>query len=409
MRRRAVVVRDSAAALFPLLDSDHDHQLSSQRPGVRPPLERQLKQRDFNDDGVITPGELILDPTAIAAAADPAKADRDLNADEGVVMVLEASTTPEQIADRLLAYYDRNRDGRLSITPPQMEVSLPAPLVGRLDANSDGVFDRQELGHFAEHRFDLELSFLLGRASATESRRQQRVAVDEGLRVRKKLRDGYKLELGDAEIDFNRDNRDPRQADLVEFRNFDRDNNKYIDANEAASNNIGKAAFAVMDADGDGKVFKGEFSSFMARQNAAAAVRLQLEVKDSGQNLFKLLDVDGDGVLSQREQRQAAQVLAGADKSHDGLLGGDELPQIIEFVLGRGIDENSEAKTGPSRLVVRSAAKASTSGPLWFRKMDRNNDGDLSQSEFIGPLETFKKLDTNGDGFIDREEAEAVK
>ena len=190
VRRRAVVVRDSAAALFPLLDTDHDHQLSSAELAAS---EGQLKQRDFNDDGVITPGELILDPTAIAAAADPAKADRDLNVDEGVVMVIEATTTAEQIADRLLAHYDRNRDGRLSVTPPQMEVSLPVPLVGRLDANSDGVLDRQELGHFAEHRFDLELSFLLGRASAAESRRQQRVAVDEGLRVRKKLRDGYKL------------------------------------------------------------------------------------------------------------------------------------------------------------------------------------------------------------------------
>jgi Ca2+-binding EF-hand superfamily protein len=146
----------------------------------------------------------------------------------------------------------------------------------------------------------------------------------------------------------------------------------------------------------------------MARQNAAAAARLQLEIKDSGQNLFLLLDVDGDGVLSPRELRQAAAVLTGADKNHDGLLGGDELPQIIEFVLERGVGESSEAKAGSSRMAVRSTAKAGTTGPLWFRKMDRNNDGDLSASEFIGPLETFRKLDTNGDGFIDRDEAEAA-
>jgi len=40
--------------------------------------------------------------------------------------------------------------------------------------------------------------------------------------------------------------------------------------------------------------------------------------------------------------------------------------------------------------------------------MDRNNDGDLSPQEFIGPLSAFQKLDTNGDSLVDREEAEAA-
>lgn len=406
VRRRAVIVRDSAAALFPLLDTDRDHQLSAAELSA---AEEQLKQRDFNDDGVITAAELILDPKAIAAAADPAKADGELNSDDGPVLLIERATTRGQIADRLLKHYDRNRDGRLNTQAPEIEISLPAPLVGRLDANGDGALDREELGHFVDRRPDLELNFAMGRATAGDNRRQQRLATEEGFRVRKKLRDGYKLDLGDSEIDFNRNNRDPRQADLVEFRAFDRDNNGYIDASEAASNNIGKSAFAAMDDDGDGKVFKGEFSSFMARQNAAAAMRLQLEIKDSGQNLFKLLDVDGDGVLSPRELRQAANILSAADKNHDGSLGGDELPQSIEFILVRGVDENSEAETRSGYTAVRSAAKAGTTGPLWFRKMDRNNDGDLSLSEFVGPLEAFRKLDTNHDGFIDRAEAEAAK
>ena len=63
---------------------------------------------------------------------------------------------------------------------------------------------------------------------------------------------------------------------------------------------------------------------------------------------------------------------------------------------------------GPRRA-ARSTAKAATLGPLWFRKMDRNNDGDVSLREFVGPLETFRKLDANGDGFIDRAEAEAAE
>lgn len=40
--------------------------------------------------------------------------------------------------------------------------------------------------------------------------------------------------------------------------------------------------------------------------------------------------------------------------------------------------------------------------------MDRNNDGDLSVHEFIGPLSTFEKLDADHDGLIDQQEAEAA-
>ena len=48
-------------------------------------------------------------------------------------------------------------------------------------------------------------------------------------------------------------------------------------------------------------------------------------------------------------------------------------------------------------------------GPLWFRKMDLNGDGDVSPREFLGTLEAFKKLDLDGDGLISREEAEAAE
>ena len=253
----------------------------------------------------------------------------------------------------------------------------------------------------------MDLSFSFGRESVAARRQRQRSIAEGEFHVRSTLQGGYKAELGDSVVDFKRENRDPRQTDLVEMRTYDRDNNAYIDAAEAANNNIGKAVFAAMDVDGDGKVFKGELTSFMTRLNEAAAARLQLEVTDQGQNLFEVLDTDGDGVLSPREQREAKNILASADKNADGSLAGDELPQRFVFELVRGADDVREEAVVRGRA-VRSAAKANTSGPLWYRKMDRNNDGDLSVHEFVGPLEAFRKLDTNGDGFIDRSEAEAA-
>jgi hypothetical protein len=37
--------------------------------------------------------------------------------------------------------------------------------------------------------------------------------------------------------------------------------------------------------------------------------------------------------------------------------------------------------------------------------MDRNQDGDVSWKEFLGPRHVFEELDTDHDGLIDPEEA----
>ena len=47
-------------------------------------------------------------------------------------------------------------------------------------------------------------------------------------------------------------------------------------------------------------------------------------------------------------------------------------------------------------------------GPTWFRKMDRNADGDISRAEFLGTGEQFRKLDLDGDALIGIAEAEAA-
>ena len=54
----------------------------------------------------------------------------------------------------------------------------------------------------------------------------------------------------------------------------------------------------------------------------------------------------------------------------------------------------------------RSDVASPTAGPLWFRKMDRTRDGDVSRREFLGSDEDFRKLDADGDGLISSKEAE---
>src|SRR5262249_58584759 len=58
------------------------------------------------------------------------------------------------------------------------------------------------------------------------------------------------------------------------------------------------------------------------------------------------------------------------------------------------------------RVVAQARAPV---GPIWFQRMDRNNDGDLTWKEFLGPRHVFEELDTDHDGLISPEEAERAE
>ena len=58
------------------------------------------------------------------------------------------------------------------------------------------------------------------------------------------------------------------------------------------------------------------------------------------------------------------------------------------------------------RLVVQQRVPV---GPIWFQRMDRNMDGDLTWKEFLGPRHVFEELDADGDGLIDPVEAERAE
>ncbi len=402
---RSMITRSAGLALFPLLDTNQDYQLSAAELAA---AERQLKQRDFNDDGVITAFELILDPAAIADAADPTGGGYGALQEEPV-MLLGPGVAPDDVARRLLQRYDRDDDGTISLAASERELNLPESIAGMLDRDGDGHLDRDELAAFTDRDPDVELGVALGQVSARERRgNRQRIQLEPGWRARQKLLSGYDLKLGDVEIDLTINNRNPQQADLYRFTVTDRDRNEYVDLSEAQASEISAEAFAAMDVDGDQKVYEGEFNSFLADQSAAASVRLQLHVFDCGQDLFSLLDVDANGVLSPRELRTAASILLVEDKNGDGSLNGNEIPQRLLLELVRGADPPPDEARLKAGHVAMSASEALSNGPLWFRKMDRNNDGDLTPQEFIGSLATFEKLDSNGDGLIDVDEAAAA-
>jgi hypothetical protein len=158
----------------------------------------------------------------------------------------------------------------------------------------------------------------------------------------------------------------------------------------------------------------GETKDMDATDPAATQVAIGAVV--DGYPLFRLVDGNGDRRLSPRECRNLKNVLAALDLDGDGAIGAGERPTAIRISITRGphahemlAEPTSAAREFASAGLASSAppptAGSATKIPPWFADMDRNRDGDLSRTEFLGTSEQFKELDRDQDGLIGSQEA----
>ena len=372
--------RRAGPALFPLIDTDQDNRLS------RDELQhaaRAVVSRDFDDNGLIGQDELILDKSAAAGDVATRASVFAIDPDRGMLSVVSA----------VIARYDLNGDRQL--TSPD-EVVFPQSLFSEADVNHDQRLDAAELSTYLAKHIDVELTFSFGRQGSVDG---WGILADD-VRVRKKIGGGFKVTLADAAIDFRRNNRNPAEnTPPVNLAMYDQDGNGYLDASEAQVGDLAAYPFVEIDVDADGKIFAAELEEFLLRRSQLAARQILLEVSDQGQELFTLLDENQDGLLSPRELRQAAATLSVRDLNRNGLIEAGELSHEVQMEIGRGLDPLG--LVGPiNRSRSRSPERTADDGPLWFRKMDRNGDGDISRQEFSGSSSQFAALDRDGDGLI---------
>ncbi len=214
--------------------------------------------------------------------------------------------------------------------------------------------------------------------------------------------------LGDARIGLSVSDQNFRQFSGIkgfyeqQFQMADTDKKGVVDRKKAKTVDFLDQIFPLADRDGDGKLTRNELVSYLDMQVEGSGCQMALTITDEGRSLFDVLDADGNGQLSVRELRSGWSRIKPLLRGEGGLARAD-IPRRLEVSVGQG-QQRHFRPVQTTRKVTNSTVPAAKP-PLWFSKMDRNRDGDLSRREFIGSEEDFGKFDADGDGLISIEEA----
>ncbi|MGL4424071.1 MAG: hypothetical protein ACRCZF_25675, partial [Gemmataceae bacterium] len=163
-----------------------------------------------------------------------------------------------------------------------------------------------------------------------------------------------------------------------------------------------QAIFPHADTNADGTLTKDEYTAYITMQQSLMDLPVAALYAVRTPTLFAGLDEDNDGRLSQRELLQGHERLR-------ALFPGTEPITLKTFrvqgairILPNVYLMGNLATDNAAFLPTRSTRPR---GPIWFTRMDQNNDGDLTPSEFLGTTADFQQIDTNKDRFITVTEA----
>ena len=399
-------------ALFAALDRDRDGRLSREELEAAPGA---LARFDADNDEMITASELAVG-SPVPAYNFSSTADDGPKLKAATFALVDPDAPDAALALLMLKRYDRDGDGKLTAA----ECGLDAAALARLDTNHDGRLDAAELAHWALQPPDIEMVLQLGESlgpRATLSPPREGAVAPAG--VRRSTHGSLLAALPGALLGVSAGNgslagrKALRKRFEDEFRSLDANKDGVLESREVYHPPaFGLVAYLrLADRDGDGRLSWKEWSDYLDVQERLVTQATVLTWVDRGPSLFELLDSDHDGKLSPRELRATWQRLAPWDRDRRGSVGRLELPSLHQALLtfgpprGAGAAPSAGSPDGFDAAALLPAP-APRRGPIWFRKMDRNGDGDVSPKEFLGTPEQFRALDADGDGLIDPDEAE---
>lgn len=422
-------VDEVGKAIFNLLDTDRDGKLTAAELAETPAA---LLRMDEDDDEIVTTRELAPNTRPVGnlyqiggmmGRSQPPETDARASL---LVPVSPPGVVPTELAARLRERYGSKENKTDAKTLSRQDLGVDEATFTRLDANRDAVLDGPELGGFVKRTPDLELIVRLGKAEAGAARVETVASATPASALAGKLqvKNGLALlDLGVTRLDI-RAGEEARSSltnfflpkqNTPSFKQADTDGNGHLDESEITSNRRLRVSFKELDRDGDGKVTEKELTAHFTHERTlrerATGGCATLILADQSRGLFDLLDANRDGRLSVRELRQGPSLLSQLDAARKGYLTQADIPHRYQLTARRG---PGNAGGNPAALIdlylsggQTAPKEATTAGPLWFRKMDRNRDGDVSRKEFLFSPEAFRKLDANGDGLLSAAEAAA--
>jgi Ca2+-binding EF-hand superfamily protein len=368
---------------------------------------RLTAKLDADNDEMISAAELSLNGYQ-GGFKNPAP----IKPRSGPFLLLDPSNKGRSIlAAALIKEYDRNKDGKLSPN----EIAFESELFRKLDRNGDGLLDANELARWPEAPADLEVLLRLDGPPGDSlhllpgpsGEPQRLVPTVKMMRI-----GGARLQLAEETIEVLRaEGLEARQRrletqGLYAFNMLDKNGDSVLDSKEIYQPPFSMVAMLrLADRNGDGRLTKAEYQAFLELQKKMVTRFVIITLIDRGRSLFDLLDADHDHRLSRRELNNALERLAPWIDSKTGVLDREKIPRQYQIVVSQGTLARIDTDVGAVSAV---RPESRLRGPLWFRKMDRNADGDVSEREFLGTAEQFRKLDRDGDGLISPEEAEAA-
>lgn len=402
---------DDAVRLSTLVDTDQDGALSATELSQAP---RVLRFRDLDDDETFTLAELLpyRDPLSQLAAVTPTVANLPFQH-------LTDEETAAAAADQILRRYGvagRLPPERLRL-PPEASTAIPqsgatatelTPLLLTMPVHLSLEFrlsDKANLSELSVQISDFAAEF----CQLNGAERGEAQLLLDGLKLVLRARGGG---ANDRMITRGLLGQQFTQADADRSQSLDESE---FPALQAIAQDAGVTAdFTELDRDGDLQLTRAELLGYVEREQAVIASRIEVGVEQEGRTLFSRLDADSDRRLTRRELRSATAGFAALDVDEDGRVSDMDLQTSYLLTIGLGRSELRRNDGRMSMQMMQSGSadavlppESALGGPIWFQRMDRNLDGDVSLREFPGTAAVFQKLDQDADGLISAQEAAA--